>query len=109
MAKLKGTTYKELDKLLGDKYKVGIGNNTTAERVDKYSIHIKLHGHHIVTLFSEGTMRFTLAGWPTSTTRDRVNKFLPMGYGVNQDKRVQYYYSTNGRRELDSYEWIEVS
>lgn len=76
MAKLKGTTYAELDNILGDYYSVKIGNNTKAVRSGKYTIDIKLHGHHIVTLFSEGTLRFTLAGWPTVTTRDRVNQFI---------------------------------
>lgn len=108
MAKLKATTYKDLDKMMGENQRMIIGNNTEARRSAPYMITINLHGHHIVTLFSEGTMRFTLAGWGTPTTRDRVNQFLPNKYGVSQCKHVQWYNGPDGLVKLDSNEWVEV-
>ena len=91
MAKLKATTWRGLNKLLSGKplYKeLTIGNNTTAEYVPsdmtgQRDILIRLHNHPIVRLEPDGGMRdgsgptnFTLAGYGTVTTRDRVNQFI---------------------------------
>lgn len=81
MAKLAGTTFSEIARLLGDRYQIKIGNNTTAEN-DNGDIVVRLHGHKIVTLTAEGDIAFTLAGYPTVTTKERVNQFLPAGRRV---------------------------
>ena len=44
MAKLAGTTFSEIARLLGDRYQIKIGNNTTAEN-DNGDIVVRLHGH----------------------------------------------------------------
>ena len=75
MAKLAATTFTGLDRFLGNKSARTIGNNTTAERT-LGAIIVRLHGHHIVTVWPGGRVDFTLAGWNTVTTRDRVNSFI---------------------------------
>lgn len=92
MAKLKGTDYASLDKLLrgGITYRT-IGNNTAAERLDNGTIRAQVHNHPIVDLGADGSIAFTLAGWPTVITRERVNQFLPADQGVYQDDWEQYW------------------
>ena len=86
MAKLKATTYQSLVTNVFKGFDVEnfvtrkIGNNTTAEFVPseffKRDILIRLHGHPIVRLEKEA-VNFTLAGYNTVTTRERVNQFIP--------------------------------
>ena len=85
MAKLLATTYEGLNDLLPptESARKTIGNNTVAQR-DGLAINVYLHGSLIVTL-TELYIDYSLAGWPTVTTRDRVSQFLRhYGYGVGQ-------------------------
>lgn len=69
-----------------------IGNNTTSS-IDRVTdiIIISLHGSDIVFLYPDGTIEFTLAGWPTVTTRERVNHFLRRTNAyVHQHKYEQF-------------------
>lgn len=89
MARLKATTYAELDRLLSKSDSCKIGHNTVARR-DQRAISIDLHGHTIVTLYSHGEFIITLAGYPTVTTRERINQFLPDGIRVFQKNHQQF-------------------
>lgn len=89
MAKLQATTFDRLDFILGDNSKKRIGNNTLAHRTND-TITIKLHNHRIVELFSREKIVFNFSGFPTLTTRDRINQFLPSGIGVFQRNHIQY-------------------
>lgn len=103
MAKLKGTSFRELNELLGDSNKMKVGHNTWAER-DTDAINIRLHQTVIVKLFTD-KVQFTLGGWNTVTTRERVNQFLPTGNHLNNHRFVAHF---NGREISDS-EWVEVA
>lgn len=114
MANLKATTFSDLRRLLGDRHpnQIKIGHNTTAENRADGSILIRLHGHAIVNLFNDGHLRFTLAGRPTVTTRERVNQFIrPVGANVFQENWSQYWQaaSSGAPALLDSGEWIELA
>lgn len=86
MAKLKATTYQGLVSEVFKGYDVPnferkkIGHNTTAEYIPNgmfgRDIVIRLHGHQIVRL-GRNAVHFTLAGYNTVTTRERVNQFIP--------------------------------
>jgi hypothetical protein len=84
MATLKAVTYPDLAALLpNDGDRKTIGNNTVAQR-DGHAVNIYLHASLIVTL-TEFSVDYTLAGWPTVTTRERLSQFLrPFGRGVGQ-------------------------
>lgn len=85
MAKLLATTYEGLNDLLPptEGARKTIGNNTVAQR-DGLAINIYLHGSLIVIL-TEFSIDYSLAGWPTVTTRERVSQFLRhYGFGVGQ-------------------------
>lgn len=85
MANLLGTTYHELIRLFANRNERVIGNNTKAfiDREDG-TIVVTLHDHPIVELTADGTISVSLAGWPTVTTRERVNQFLPPTLGIFQ-------------------------
>ena len=88
-------------------------------------IRLLLHGHMIAIqdLFSntrdpskslkrtKGNLRITLAGWPTPTTRERLNTLLTeMGRpeGVWQHNHDQYYGTLKNNRVISSSEWITI-
>lgn len=119
MAKLKATNYKDLAELLYNKTQVTIGNNTTAEWVPgdfgRRDILTRLHEHPIVRLetdsgFTDGSgpTNFTLAGYDTVTTRDRVNQFISNDFvGVNRVHQKNYVQMLNDE-PIDKYEWIRL-
>lgn len=115
MAKLKATTYKELRELHGDfgtpKFRdtVTIGNNTKSEHHGYYQFgacYITLHGHRIV-MVTPRTVAFTLTGWPTVTTRERINQFLPDGFGVYQAGYRQWFKTPTGTFEIEDDLWYD--
>ena len=116
MAQLKGTTFSRLASLLGERSVMTIGNNTTAER-DGGAILIRLHGHAIVRLHEDsdelGNVDFTLAGYGTVTTRERVNQFT-RAHGVNvcQHKgtqQVQLRYADHATQDIYADDWYNVA
>jgi len=85
-----------------------------------------LHGNNIAIqdLFSntrnpstslmrtKGNLQITLAGWPTVTTRERLNGLLTeMGKreGIWQRNHEQYYGTHEDNRVISSSEWITVT
>jgi hypothetical protein len=99
MAKLKMTRWTELVYRIPEGEARVIGNNTVAthDYVDgRHVIVIRLHGHAIVRFCApsptaQPNMAFTLAGWPTVTTRERVNQFIAIhGWRVIQSDWTQY-------------------
>ena len=91
---------------LGDTQR--IGNNTDAEN-DGGTVRIYLHGHEIVRV-TRTRVEFSLAGYPTTTTRDRVNRFLPARYHVRQVDFAQYLCDRWDGLEalIGSDEWVSV-
>ena len=43
---------------------------------------IRLHKTDILTIWPNGAFEIATGGWNTHTTRDRLNQFLPKGWGV---------------------------
>mgnify|MGYP003652679481 FL=1 len=61
---------------------------------------------------TKGNLQITLAGWPTTTTRERLNGLLTeLGKreGIWQHKHEQYYGTHEDNIEINSNEWITVS
>lgn len=60
--------------------------------------------------FAHGDLVWTMAGWPTVTTRSRINALALAFMGtpsVSQSKGKQYAHFRNGhKREIDEHEWI---
>lgn len=108
-AALSATTYDDLHALHGyrdrgerERETVTVGRNTKSHlhrTPHGDNIYITLHDHKIVCLFENGRIAINIAGWPTMTTRDRIQRFLhPKGYRISQ---------TNGvRGGCDGDQWI---
>ena len=86
------------------------GQKASAARTHTDGRSVWLHGNLIA---ERGTTKtwFTLAGWPTVTTRDRVNGLLQLSGSdcrVFQKNGTQFL--TNGEtvRELGEDEWVSV-
>ena len=86
------------------------GEKASAQRTNTDGRSVWLHGNLIA---ERGTTKtwFSLAGWPTVTTRDRVNGLLQLSgsdYRVFQKNGTQFL--TNGEtvRELGDSEWVSV-
>jgi len=95
MARLKETTYARLTELLARKGRAVIGHNTVAEK-DGDAVSVFYHGNFIVRLWPD-CAEFTLAGWGTPTTRDRVNQLISAhGARVSQKDFVQYLQQGDG-------------
>ena len=101
MAKLKATNYRNLDTILNSRNVMTIGNNTVAYR-DNEKICVSLHGHTIVVLHSPDSMEINLCGYPTVTTRDRINQFLPNCVRLYQKNHSQYLADSMFTIEIDS-------
>ena len=68
---------------------------------------LELHGNPIARHVPEGRIQFTLAGWNTPTTRDRINGLLDM---IGADRVYQRDFKAYWQGELiGEYEWYFVS
>jgi hypothetical protein len=73
------------------------------------TIVIDLHGHDIVQLFPNGRIQFRLAGYGTSTTRNRVSQFIPYPFGpISQRQYRQYLHTPDGPVEINDSDWYSI-
>ena len=64
--------------------------NTVTYRLDNGNVCTRLHNTTVCTIKPNGRVMLDTGGWPTPTTRDRMNCALPTGWGVRQDKGIMY-------------------
>lgn len=78
---------------------------------------VRLHGNLIAQVFAGGPLNFTLAGWPTPTTRSRINALcreFGAGAGVWQSKGKQWAecprfgVRDGAPREISPTEWVQA-
>lgn len=74
-----------------------IGNTRTDGKT------VWLHGNAIVKRDPDGLVRWSLAGWNTSTTRERVNGIV--NAGVHQVK----FEPVLNNEIIDSYDWFAAN
>ena len=85
-------------------------DNTTVS-MDDNVVRMYLHGNLIAEWELNKTLRVTLAGWGTPTTRERVNGLLTelgIDAGYHQCKHTQRWTDSSGEREVSASDWIEV-
>lgn len=76
--------YKSADKALGKSNSRVIGNNTKLVR-KRGGIAVTLHGHEIVFFDRDNrTVKLSSAGYQTTTTKDRLNRYTPNSYQIVQ-------------------------
>lgn len=83
---------------------IGVGNKTEASKIlydsgtGEVVIEIQLHGHTVVRLYENGTLRLFDCGFFTKTTKKRMNAAL-MGIGkhlVAVNRRTKIYTISTG-------------
>jgi len=73
---------------------------------------MRLHGNVIARQTGDQPLKITLAGWGTSTTRERLNTLLTetgKREGVWQRNHKQYYGTHEDNRVISENEWITVT
>jgi hypothetical protein len=89
-----------------------LGNTSVWRSETLNCMDVYLHGNHIAAIQDDGQVRVTLAGWPTPTTRSRVNallrEFAPRNAHVYQAKGSQYYSQGGVAEEIGASEWVSV-
>lgn len=66
-----------------------------------------LHGNKIIERRPDGIW-FTLAGWDTNTTRERLNGIVS-GVNISRCKGVSYLTSSNRSARIDPHKWINLN
>jgi hypothetical protein len=91
---LDNLTLAKLEAHLGTRTERGLSNNTKVARDFQGNLVIILHQTAIVTykrnVDGEVTMTLDSGGWRTTTTKQRMNAFLPNRYGIYADKGNWY-------------------
>ena len=95
-----------------NKRKWSSGNTRVAvEQVDgQDNVKMYLHENLIASELC-GELMLTLAGWPTPTTKERLNgllTFLDRPEGFWQSNHVQYFGTAQKSREVLDHEWVRV-
>jgi hypothetical protein len=73
-----------------------IGNNTYATIQPDGSVTIRLHSTDVVTIYPDDAVKVNSGGWRTSTTKDRINKYSPVGV---YQRNHQWYFDDGTRFE----------
>jgi hypothetical protein len=82
--------------------------DNTQIKCDKYNITMQLHGNPIaITIISTREINISNAGWPTPTTKERLNGLLDaLGVpGIYQKRGVWYW---KGGEEFPNNQFVEV-
>ena len=93
-------TYEEAKEMLKGRNSKKIGNNTYLVDLENRIV-IRLHNTNVVTFYEDGRTLLNSGGWKTVTTKDRMNKYLPVPWKVFQEKFEWYLWNwkTKEKRE----------
>lgn len=79
-----------------------IANNTYLIRRSADGIAVRLHSTDVLTFYSDGRIDLANGGFPTCTTHDRINRYLPAGYRVSGEP-VETRRSSEGMTVLSKF------
>lgn len=89
------------------------GKSARADRTTTDGKAVYLHGNRIAWRDDSGDVHLTLCGWPTVTTRDRLNTICDYLIGnrpFHQKKHTQYFNDNEiGARQIITIHTIEVT
>ena len=98
------TKTKSLEYLTDIKRSRKVGNNTFRVEYQDGTVAIRLHTTDVVTFKTDGTTVLNSGGWQTSTTKSRINTYIPKGYYLYQRNYCWYV----GKRDVDNQVICEV-
>lgn len=77
--------YAHAREILGTRDSRKLGNNTTLEsRGD--TVAVRYHATDVVTFHADDSRTLDTGGWFTSTTKERINQYLPWGWHLYADR-----------------------
>lgn len=85
-------TYLRIGSKLNGRARRKIGNNTYVLEFRDYRA-VRLHGTDVIVAYPNGTVKVNTGGWETRTTLDRINDWLPSGWGIYSLKSTWYWYN----------------
>ena len=97
--------WKTANKALGDSDSKVIGNNTKLKRLGN-DIVVTLHGHRVVRYKKNGAVKISSAGYKTSTTKDRLNRYTDNKTSVVQ--RDYKWYVKRGSNKVEFTDGMTV-
>ena len=80
-----------------------VANNTLRYFTKDGNKVIRHHKTDILTFYNDGSFKVNTGGWNTVTTRARINKFLPFGYGVSTKKGTLYFCANGEKIAFEDY------
>ena len=90
------TVYAKHAETLGARESRKVANNTYLKRRGE-DIAVMLHATDVLTFHADNTVTLNAGGWYTATTKDRLNTYLPAGFGIWQEKGVWSLSTPAGR------------
>lgn len=60
------------------------------------SIALRYHQTDVVTAYPDGTVKLDNGGFQTNTTKERINRYLPDGHQLYQEKKKWWIATPNG-------------
>jgi hypothetical protein len=94
--------YREALSLIKGRPSKKLDGNTYLVRVNTDKLAVRLHQTNILTYEPSGRIRLDSGGWQTSTTKDRLNHYLPYGFRIQQISNVWYLIDNKGKKYLFS-------
>jgi len=88
------TVFERLQKVMNGRSIKKVDHNTYARLDGKDRIIVSLHGNDII-LATPKSVSYRAAGWNTVTTKDRLNQWMPEGWGIGQRDFVWYLSNIN--------------
>lgn len=73
-------TYETAVVFLGERYSIRVGHNTYLKRDDD-KVNLEYHGS-VIFSYAPGMVSFSLAGWETRTTKERIHRALSEVFGI---------------------------
>lgn len=82
-------TYDQAEKMLGNRERRTLINNTVIERGGRFRINVLYHGNLIAAFDPSDSLMLTNSGYGTTSTRERLNAMAPAHVSFTQRNHEQ--------------------
>lgn len=90
------STYNQAERMLGNRERRTLINNTVIERGGRFRINVLYHGNLIAAFGPDGYRLLTNCGYGTVSTRERLNAMAPAGVSFVQRDHAQQVHVWQG-------------
>lgn len=97
-----------IEGILGSRDEKKIRYKTWAVR-EGSSVGIRHHNTTVILYDEDGTITMDCAGWRSHTTKERLNNWLPPGWGIYQKNHVWYLHNNQGPNKWTYKDGIQIT